>query len=91
MQISSEEVEFQRMNIQELQLSEHKKLYPPRFVITVTKSSAAEDSLLGFTIEGATQEIVKYIPLILKGDYTGLVEAKLQWLGLPVLVPECVC
>ena len=61
MQISSEEVEFQRMNIQELQLSEHQKLYPPRFVITVTKSSAAEDSLVVFTFEGATQEIVKKI------------------------------
>ena len=51
------------MNIQELELSERKKLYPPRFVITVTKSSAAEDSLVGFTFEGATQAIVKKISL----------------------------
>ena len=49
------------MSIEELQLAEYKKLYPPRFVITVTKSSAAEDSLVGFTFEGATQEIVKRI------------------------------
>ena len=50
------------MTIEELKLSEHKKLYPPRFVITVTKSSAAEDSFVDFTFEGATQEIVKRIP-----------------------------
>ena len=63
MQISSEDVEFQGMSIEQLQLAERQKLYPPRFVITVTESSAAEDSLVVFTFEGATQEIVKKISL----------------------------
>ena len=63
MQISSEDVEFQGMTKEQLQLSEHQKLYPPRFVITVTESSAAKDSLVVFTFEGATQEIVKQISL----------------------------
>ena len=51
------------MSIEELQLSEHKKLYPPRFVITVTESSTAEDSLVSFTFKGASEEIVKKISL----------------------------
>ena len=63
MQISSEEVEFQSMSIEDLQLAEYKKLYPPRFVIMVKKSSAAKDSHVNFTFEGATQEIVKTISL----------------------------
>ena len=63
MQISSEDVEFQRMNIKQLQLAERQRLYPPRFVIAVTESSAAKDSLVVFKFEGATQEIVKKISL----------------------------
>ena len=63
MQISSEDVEFQRINIEQLQLAEGQRLYPPRFVIAVTKSSAAKDSLVVFKFEGATQEIVKKISL----------------------------
>ena len=51
------------MKIEELKLSEHKKIYPPRFVIMVTKSSDAKDSIVDFTFEGATQEIVKQITL----------------------------
>ena len=50
------------------QLKEEKKLYPPKFVITVRRSRTAEDSHVDFTFQGATQEIVKRISLnITKG------------------------
>ena len=51
------------MSVEELQLREYKKLYPPRFVIRTRGSSAAEDSLVTFTFEGATEEIVREIIL----------------------------
>ena len=51
------------MSLQELQLREATKLYPPRFVITTHGSSAAEDSRVVFTFEGATEEIIKEIIL----------------------------
>ena len=51
------------MSVKDLQLREDKKLYPPRFVIRTRGSSAAEDSLVTFTFEGATEEIVKEIIL----------------------------
>ena len=48
---------------EDLKLSEDKKLYPPRFLITVTGSNYAENSLVSFIFEGATQEIAKEISL----------------------------
>ena len=47
------------------------KLYPPRFVITITGSNDAENSLVSFIFEGATQEIAKEISLN-KGIFTKL-------------------
>ena len=57
-------MEFQRKSIEELQLLEQKKLYPPRFVITIIGCSTAKNSLVAFTFKGATQEIVKEISLV---------------------------
>ena len=51
------------MNEEYLKLKEDNKLYPPRFVITVRRSSTAMDSYVDFTFQGATREIVKRISL----------------------------
>ena len=56
-------MDFQKISEEELQLLEAKKLYPPRFVITITGSNYAENSLVSFIFEGATQEIAKEISL----------------------------
>ena len=62
-QISSQQVDFQGMSVEELKLREDMKLYPPRFVITAINFSTAEDSVVGFTFEGATEKIVRHISL----------------------------
>ena len=49
------------MSVQELQLSEARKLYPPRFVIKIQGSNVVQDSALAFKFEGATKEIVKEV------------------------------
>lgn len=51
------------MSEEQLKLREEKKLYPPKFVITVTGSSTSKDSQAVFTFEGATRNIVKNISL----------------------------
>ena len=51
------------MRPDELQVREEKKLYPPRFVITVRRSCAAPDSRVVFRFEGATRQIVKDVIL----------------------------
>lgn len=51
------------MSVEELQLKEKQKLYPPRFVATVRGSSTAEDSKAVFTFEGATRKISREIIL----------------------------
>ena len=56
-------MDFQRISEEELQLLEAKKLYPPRFVITITGSNYTENSLVSFIFEGGTQEIAKEISL----------------------------
>ena len=61
--ISAEEVDIKDMSVDYLKLKEDKKLYPPRFVVTVLRSSTATDSFVDFTFQGATQEIVKRIRL----------------------------
>ena len=38
-------------------------LYPPKFEVLVIRSSAAEDSFVDIKFQGATQEIVKRLPL----------------------------
>ena len=60
------------MNVDELKLREDNKLYPPRFIITIWRSSAAEDSYVDITFEGATQKIVKRFSLT-KGIARGIV------------------
>ena len=49
------------MTIEELQLREATRLYPPRFVIEIQGSNVVKDSALAFTFEGATEEIVKEV------------------------------
>ena len=49
------------MSAKELQLREEHKLYPPRFAISIRRSSAAKNSHMVFTFEGATEKIVKNI------------------------------
>ena len=49
--------------MEELQLMEAKRLYPPRFVIQVRRTSTAENSFVDFTFQGATQQIIKRISL----------------------------
>ena len=61
--ISAEEVDIKDMSVDYLKLKEDNKLYPPRFVVTVLRSSTATDSFVDFTFQGATQEIVKRIRL----------------------------
>ena len=51
------------MREEDLKLSEDKKLYPPRFVITVTGSNYAENSRVAFIFQGGIQEIIKEISL----------------------------
>ena len=51
------------MSKEDLQLSEDKKLYPPRFVITVTGSNCVENSHVAFIFEGGIQEFSKEISL----------------------------
>ena len=51
------------MSKEELELCENEKVYPPRFVVTVRGLSAAKDSRVVFTFEGATKKIVKEIIL----------------------------
>lgn len=56
------------MDMEVLELREEQKLYPPKFVITIRRSYAAEDSHVDFTFQGATRKIVKRISLnITKG------------------------
>ena len=47
------------MTIEELQLREATRLYPPRFVIKIQGSNVVKDLALAFKFEGATEEIVK--------------------------------
>ena len=61
--ISAEEVDIKDMSVDYLKLKEDNKLYPPRFVVTVIRSSTAMDSFVDFTFQGATREIVKRIRL----------------------------
>ena len=61
--ISAEEVDIKDMSVDYLKLKEDNKLYPPRFVVTVLRSSTATDSFVDFTFQGATQEIVKRFTL----------------------------
>ena len=61
--ISAEEVDIKDMSVDYLKLKEDNKLYPPRFVVTVIRSSTATDSFVDFTFQGATREIVKRIRL----------------------------
>ena len=61
--ISAEEVDIKDMSVDYLTLKEDNKLYPPRFVVTVLRSSTATDSFVDFTFQGATQEIVKRFTL----------------------------
>ena len=61
--ISAEEVDIKDMSVDYLKLKEDNKLYPPRFVVTVIRSSTATDLFVDFTFQGATQEIVKRIRL----------------------------
>ena len=49
------------MTEEDLKLREATKLYPPKFVVKIRGSSAAEDSKVIFTFEGATKEISKEI------------------------------
>ena len=49
------------MTIEELQFREATRLYPPRFVVTIRRSSTVRDSTVVFTFEGATEEIVKKV------------------------------
>ena len=51
------------MGVEELELSEAKGLYPPRFVVTIQTSGAVRNSIVGFKFEGATKEIVKEVIL----------------------------
>lgn len=51
------------MSVEELQFREEEELYPPRFVVTIRRSSAAEDCHLVFTFEGATEKITKQVIL----------------------------
>ena len=59
------------MSEEYLKLKEDNKLYPPRFVITIRRSSSAMDSYVDFTFQGATRQIVKRISLT-KGTLVGL-------------------
>ena len=54
---------IENYGLQHLVLMEERKLYPPNFEITVRRSRTAEDSLVDFTFQGATEEIVKRISL----------------------------
>ena len=49
------------MGVEELELSEAKGLYPPRFVVTIKGSDAVRNSIVEFKFEGATKEIVKEV------------------------------
>ena len=49
------------MTMEELHLSEKRKLYPPRFVIKIQGSNVLQNSPLAFKFEGATEEIVKEV------------------------------
>ena len=49
------------MTIEELQLREATRLYPPRFVIKIQGSNVVQNSPLAFKFEGATEEIVKEV------------------------------
>ena len=49
------------MNIEELQLCEARRLYPPRFVVTIRRSSTVRDSTVVIIFEGATEKIVKEV------------------------------
>jgi len=51
------------MRLEELQLREDMKLYPPRFLIRVSGSAAAENSRAIFTFQGAVETIVKEVIL----------------------------
>lgn len=56
------------MSVEDLQLGEYQKVYPPRFVITVRGSTTAKDSHAVFTFTGATDEFVKEI-IFTKGKF----------------------
>ena len=49
------------MSVEELQLQEATRLYPPRFVITIRRSSTVRNFTVVFTFEGATKEIIKEV------------------------------
>lgn len=51
------------MSEDDLKLREDNKLYPPKFIITVRRSSAAGNSHVDITFEGATRKIVKRFSL----------------------------
>ena len=51
------------MSAEELRFMERKRLYPPRFVVTIRRSSTVRDSTVVFTFEGAAEEIVKEVIL----------------------------
>lgn len=56
-------MDFQSTKPEELQLREDMKLYPPRFVVNVCGSAAAENSRAIFTFQGAIKTIVKEVIL----------------------------
>ena len=56
-------MDFRNYSEKDLELLQERRHYPPRFVIRVNETSAAEDCLVGFTFQGATQIIVKEIAL----------------------------
>ena len=56
-------MDFQSLKLEELQLMEDMRLYPPRFLIRVSGSAAAENSRAIFTFQGAIKTIVKEVIL----------------------------
>ena len=98
-------MDFQKISDseEELQLLEAKKLYPPRFVITITGSNNAENSLVSFIFEGATQEIAKQISLkkgiihvvtkLLFDIYGMIITWEILWKLIKTVITKktCVC
>ena len=93
MQILANNVDFQRMNKDDLILKERMNLYPPRFVFKISATSTAEDSKAVFTFEGATEEIVKEVILTkgithiicrLLGGCINIEESLSKQFGMPI-------
>ena len=96
-------MDFQKISKEELQLLEAKKLYPPRFVITITGSNYAENSLVSFVFEGGTQEIAKQISLnkgiihvvtkLLFDIYAMIITWEILWKLIKTVITKntCVC